>query len=849
MSRTPRPNPLLGALAMGATATETAKQKNLMEQKMKSEIMSAGLSAIGEAGMRASLVPFNVAQARRMEGIQRLEDERQEISIPALQARTDKSVELDNLTTDISRRFRESGGVWAESDAKLFEKLLSRETNIRKRELIDYERQKRVQETSRDADKQESLTKIEESKNKLARMTADTEMFNNPEQFSIKDPNTSSGFVEDGHGNVVFTNNKGWYQFTQSRKDVGLLMKNEAILDQIWARTDAERQRVQLIDQTWSDQVERIGITNSLNQAQIDRLDQEHNLALSRNSVFKKVNDLVLRAYDEDGELVNGGERMLRAAYDMMLKDPNQFKEPTARGEADKHLMTLMNPEGKTAEEIATAKEGLRVFKDTQNQALQNMSFYAQFLDPDYEAPSQQLFHLHEAVQGLTPEQRLQFVTTGRIVTEQGLSPTDHYHNVSSITSESIITPNGQTAKVMGALYKSNSISFGNVAGGHLGVTKESIKNKIQGSPYEMIAEIEALEFTPVETFLDQLQDEKVATLGWMRIIKRDQDYGRLPKAQGDVRDRGTWSSYDNGMGSALAARGLRKSIMGNKLEEAQKVMLRPDLKSGDWRGIVASNVIESIIKEPGLNDGRLYNITDDEFIRGITVDSIVHVAKGFGSSPADSKKIAMDAVKAARGIEPDMKKVLLKDLEVSGFTGRKDPLVEAQFSYFESHGDWDNLKGREVKNQEAIRLQHTKGEEANRKRELAALKKAEKEKLVAMRATRKTIDSAGLGEVISDAIDTAKFMEKYESTGKPTEDTRENPGLERLSPTLVHYLESKDNVLEYEKNVSKIIRSLKSKGVDEQSIALYIDTIKTKGVPERIETYLGYLTEHGVYE
>ena len=91
--------------------------------------------------------------------------------------------------------------------------------------------------------------------------------------------------------------------------------------------------------------------------------------------------------------------------------------------------------------------------------------------------------------------------------------------------------------------------------------------------------------------------------------------------------------------------------------------------------------------------------------------------------------------------------------------------------------------------------------------------------------------------------------MERYESTGKPTEDTRENPGLESLSPTLVHYLKSKDNVLEHEKNVSKIIRSLKSQGVDEQSIALYIDTIKSKGVPESIETYLDYLTGQGVYE
>ena len=824
MANTPRPNPLLGALAMGATATETAKQKNLMEQKMKSEIMTAGLSAIGEASMRASLVPFNVAQARRMEGIQRLEEEQREINIPALQAKAEKSVELDNLTTDISRRFRESGGVWAESDAKLFEKLLSRDTNIRKRELIDYDRQNRIQETEMDAGKQADLTEIEENKNKLARMVADTEMFNNPEKFSIKDPNTSSGFVEDGHGEVIFTDNKGWYQFTQSRKDVDLLMKNEAILDQIWARTDAERQRTQLIDDTWSDQVERIGITNSLNQAQVDRLNQEHSLAFSRNKVFKKVNDLVSRAYDKDGELVNGGERMLRAAHDMMLKDPNQFKEPTARDEADKHLMTLMNPEGKTAEEIATAKEGLRVFKDTQNQALQNMSFYAQFLDPDYEAPSQQLFHLHEAVQGLTPEQRLQFVTTGRIVTEQGLSATDHYHNASSTTSESIIGNNGQPVKVRGALYGSSSPSLEK---NHLLVTKEDLKNKIQGSPEDMVAEIDALEFTSLETFLGQLQDEKVATPGWMRIIRRDQDYGRLPKAEGDRRDRGTWSSYENGMGSALAARGLRKAIMGNKLGEAQKVMLRPGLKSSDWRGIVASNVIESIIKEPGLNDGRLYNITDDEFIRGITVDSIIHVAKGFGSSPADSKKIAMDAVKAARGIESDMKNVLLKDLEVSGFTGRKDPLVEAQVSYFQAHGDWDNLKDKENEKRKAIELQHAQGEEAK----------------------RKTIDSAGLGDAISDAIDTAKFMERYESTGKPTEDTRENPGLESLSPTLVHYLKSKDNVLEHEKNVSKIIRSLKSQGVDEQSIALYIDTIKSKGVPESIETYLDYLTGQGVYE
>ena len=363
MANTPRPNPLLGALAMGATATDTARQKSLQEQQLKSQILTAGLSAIGEAGMRASLVPFNVAQARRMEGIQRLADQEADINMHAKISRANKDQVLNEFTGSVLRDYTKLGGIRTSAQEKMVHQVLSIEQSRMGIDKVKAARKHDIPEL--EALKESQIHKTETTKARLEELkdNLNLESFQSADAYTIVDPSDPTGNtnLQDDKGTDLSFSHANWYKYVQQQSVMLEHSKSSAILRQIDIRSRREQQVTDHEDRLFATKLGQAFMNIQIGGQQMNQFTESIKLARSRNSVVIRANTNMLRALDPvTGAIID--PELFQSSQALLLRNT---PGGTAKDALDKNLKILMDTTGKyTDEEKVNAKSSIETYKE-----------------------------------------------------------------------------------------------------------------------------------------------------------------------------------------------------------------------------------------------------------------------------------------------------------------------------------------------------------------------------------------------------------------------------------------------------------------------------------------------------
>ena len=358
MANTPRPNPLLAPLAMGAQAAQTAKQQSLQEQQIKSQILTAGLSAIGEAGMRATLMPFNIEQARRMAGIQYREDEDADIARQSKRDEANLKSASAQFKTQVLSRVAERGGVANESDNKILSQILQFEDTSAKIDSKRYDREKEVAQRKTDALVATSEKTVATSELDTEEAKLNLSFLNDTDTYQIQRPGWVDGDSEDTRylsiDGITSNTARKWREHSMRQGVMLDVEEKKAIISSIKNRDVEQRRETAERKKIEATRIEQMKANVNLTRGQVKQIEQQLETVSSQKDFLDETNRLFTEAFNEDGTLVN--RDMLLEAATRLGRDNQLFKEPDAKSELDK-LQQLLLGDDISKEDVAGITE------------------------------------------------------------------------------------------------------------------------------------------------------------------------------------------------------------------------------------------------------------------------------------------------------------------------------------------------------------------------------------------------------------------------------------------------------------------------------------------------------------
>ena len=347
------PNPILSSLAMGAQATLTAKQRQQEEQALKAKLLATMTAATSTAGMHGTLMGFNVAQQKRFEGIQKLEQEERDINRESMRQKAKKNYQMDLNLTEVLQKYRNQGGLQDEVDIKLLDLAVAQASGDHKlavhKEIQDQGGAKAQASSVVKGFQEEALA----SDVKMLQDKISQELMESQEKFEIFDPATGES-MKDSKGNTISETYSGWTKhLTQAGMAVDLQQK-QAIYKEINSRVEQTEIESDFMRRSIEDRLSILKNNKLLGVENLNKAREELKEITSRVTIREKANSLMMEAYDDSGNLKEGGAEKIRQARVLMMKtEPNKSIQETMEEQYNILLSDESSPDEK---EIARKK-------------------------------------------------------------------------------------------------------------------------------------------------------------------------------------------------------------------------------------------------------------------------------------------------------------------------------------------------------------------------------------------------------------------------------------------------------------------------------------------------------------
>jgi len=367
MANIPRPNPILGFLATGIDAKNKADQESLEKQKIKAQVMTAGMDALSSGLMRATLAPFNIEQSRRMAGIQKNEDLMLQARMPAVVQDTRTKMIKGRAEEGAWRRFVEKGGDVSTGDNMLIKNSLEQSKYENARALEYARKREGVPDKTAELEKKKIETSLLEEEMKVIESGIAIEIISSKETFKITDP-TTKDFFKDAEGNYIEATYADWKK-SMFREDMALTAAQQrAIISEIGTRIRTGNLSNQFLEESMDTKLAILEQNKSLGAEQLTTLRQELKRLKTETDMKVQANKLMLEAFDPTtGELRPDGLTKIDASRTMLMKsDPRRSVQQQMEDQ-----YTILLDDGSSTEEKALARKKIQQYQFDSNKSMQ----------------------------------------------------------------------------------------------------------------------------------------------------------------------------------------------------------------------------------------------------------------------------------------------------------------------------------------------------------------------------------------------------------------------------------------------------------------------------------------------